>query len=911
MVRSVHTQEADSGCLATLSSCFRTRRKDRSPVVRGLGGQKSHPPNYRVETPRAEAPLPAADALGTTLLESTNTLSTPTLSAENEKSPEKEENDLWHEAFEKIDEATKKQISGDFDRSGDDPVRSLISIVQGHEARLKGKSAKIKVGEREIIWRDYAARVVDGLTVLGDVAVQFAPAPSSIIWSALKVLLKAHVSECESLAAMLGCATQVLPLVRCGAVYEKVYLKDIAEQFDEAATNLREALVNLYVKILQLLFHATHYLDKNVAVRFLHALLYPSESEESIQGLDKAGAQLSTAVQACQSVQSKGNNAEARKLLQSLDEPLRHIDEGVKTILETVSADDRSKMLDTFSTVRFGDQHLRRTRYRIEGTGTWLLRHQKFYEWETSSSSSILWLTGKMGAGKSILTSNVVDRYRVENTSECEPIDEGFAFFYYSKSDQELKGDPIAHILGSFLRQLATVPRYPKDVYTGLIELRRLMEDAKITFDANHCKETLSQLVDLLPRTVIVLDGLDEFESSSDVGDIVQFFIEVVENSERPVKIFISSREDPYIRDELLEAKNNLAHITFFDENQPDIKKFVQKRTQEIGRWWNPEIKQKVETTLCDQANGMFRWVYLQIEQLANINSPEEVLERLKRLPKGLGEAYDELYNANDGWDRIYLQRAVKWVLYSRESLSTERLLSAVQLGQNSDDDDELRLEIASRLNEPALENICRHLIVKDHQGNWEFAHASVEEYFRGKKHKSWISDDSKVEWVKLLLLLLIENFQDLWLPESDEKARALIKYEESDGNPENPAIYLLRSYASKHWVFHVKAIRDEADKCASISQLLKRFMIDPDCPYRSSLGYETWGRYLRLISNTSYDKWALSYNLITTDNPVFGLLDLGLRNTAKQWGEECFELRLAYPNEYGIQYERPLRRVG
>ncbi|RWA07141.1 hypothetical protein EKO27_g7963 [Xylaria grammica] len=719
MVRSVHTQEADSGCLAALSSCFRTKRKERPPVARGLGSQKGHPQNYRIETPRAEAPLPAADALGTTLLDPTNIPSTPTLSAGNEKSTEREENDLWREAFEKVDEATKKQISGDFGRSGDDPVRSLVSIVQGHEARFKGKSAKIKVGEREIIWRDYAARVVDGLMVLGDVAVQFAPAPSSIIWSALKVLLKAHVSECESLAAMLGCATQVLPLVRCGAVYEKVYLKDSSEEFHEAVTNLREALVNLYVKILQLLFHAKHYLDKNVAVRFLHALLYPGESEESIQGLDKAGTQLSLAVQACQSVQTKSNNAEARKLLQSLDEPLRHIDEGVKTILETVSADDRSKMLDTFS--------------------------NKFYEWETSSSSSILWLTGKMGAGKSILTSNVVDRYRVESTSECEPIDEGFAFFYYSKSDQELKGDPIAHILGSFLRQLATVPRYPKDVYTGLIELRRLMEDAKITFDAKHCKETLSQLVDLLPRTVIVLDGLDEFESSSDVGDIVQFFIELVEKSERPVKIFISSREDPYIRDELLEAKHNLAQITFFDENQPDIKRFVQKRTHEIGRWWNPEVKQKVETTLCDRANGMFRWVYLQIEQLANINSPEEVLERLKRLPKGLGEAYDELYNANDGWDRIYLQRAVKWVLYARESLSTERLLSAVQLGQNNDDD-ELRLEIASRLNEPALENICRHLIVKDPQGNWKFAHASVEEYFGGEKHKSWISDDSKVE---------------------------------------------------------------------------------------------------------------------------------------------------------------------
>ncbi|KAI1828523.1 hypothetical protein F4861DRAFT_544755 [Xylaria intraflava] len=900
MVRSVHTERVSSGCRAVLSSWFKTKSGPRSPVTNGPSDGINHLQNSDIEMARSEMSLIVTDALGAISPNPSDTLDTPTPPVENEELSQKQENDLWRRALEKIDEGAKKQISGEFDQSGDEnPVTSLIRIVQDQEARFTEKSAKIKVGEREIIWRDYAARVTDGLTVLGDVAIHFAPGPSSIIWSALKVLLKAHVSECESLVAMLGCATRILPLVRCGAIYEKVYLKDISDESEESAANLREAIINIYAKVFQVLARAKHYLNQNSAVRFLHALLNLDESEELLQALDKAEMQLASAVQACQSVQTQNYSANAQKLLQSLDKPLRHIDERVKIILERVSADDRFKLLDTFSKVAFGDQHIRRTKSRTEGTGTWLLKHQKFRDWEISSSSSILWLTGTIGAGKSVLASNVVDRYWVEDTSRCEPIDEGFAFFYYSKNDQELKGDPIAHILGSFLRQLATVPHYPAEVYTGLIILRHRMEERKITFDAKHCKEILSHLVDLLPRTFIILDGLDEFENSSDIREIIRFFVELVKKSERPVKIFISSRGEPSIREELLRAKGNLTQITILDKSQPDIKEFVQKRTREIGRWWSPELKQKVETTLCDLADGMFRWVYLQIEHLANINSPEAVLERLKKLPRGLKEAYDELYNANDGWDQVCLQRAVKWVMYARKPFSTEELISAVRLGHNGDSG-EPRLEIASRLNEPALEKICRHLIVKDPQGHWKFPHASVEEYFRGEQHKSWISDDVQIELAKLSLLLLIKTFQDWILPESNYEAEALI-YVARAADKKDRMTYIL-DYVIQHWVSHIGAIQGEVDEC--ISQLLKRFMIAQDGQYHSGSAYMAWARYVDLMNkDPEINGWAgphLLSHIEPIENPAFGIAALNLHIAAKQWGEDCLRLNVMDDNDVG-----------
>ncbi|KAJ2988525.1 hypothetical protein NUW58_g3928 [Xylaria curta] len=885
--------QAGAGCFAALSSFFRTKRKDRSPVEIHPSDETSSPHHCGIETLRPESSLAAADVPRTTDCSDIPEPLIPTV--ENRDPNHTQENDLWQAAFEMIGEKEKEQIRGDFGQFGNEnPVQGLIYTVKEHTARFEEESAKIKVGGRVIIWRDYAARVVSGLTVLGDIAIQFAPAPSSVIWSALTVLLKTHVNECESLAAMMGCVTQVLLLVRCSAIYEKVYLTDIPYESSQAASHLREALINLYSKILLLLARAKNDLNKSNSKRFLHALLNGGEGENLIQDMDKAEKQVELARQACEAVQTQRHNTEARKLLQTLDKPLRHIDNAVEAILEEVLVDKRAKMLNSFSAVAFGDQHLRRTKLRTEGTGKWLLKHPKFYNWETSSSSSILWLAGEMGTGKSLLTSNVIDRYWAKDTSPGERINEGFAFFYYSKNDRELKGDPLAHILGSFLRQLATVPHYPKHMYTCLVELHDLMEERKITLDIERYKQILLQLTNLLPRTFLVLDGLDEFEKKTDVADIVGYFVELVEKSDRPIKVFISSRWRPYISNKLIKAKHNFSQLVLSNENQADIEKFVQQftrgRAEEIGLSWDTELKNEVETTLCAKARGMFRWVYLQTEVLSTIDSPEEVRERLKRLPRGLEEAYDELYNAKTGRDQALLRQAVKWVMHARDPLFTQNLLSAVQLGETSENG-ELRLDIGSRLNELALENICRHLIVKDPIHIWRFAHASVGEYFI-EKHEFWSGGKAQSELAKLSLLLLTEAFGNWSLPESYIEAKTLITGAWRDNLAQDPIISL-RTYAAQHWLWHIKALGDGDAECETISKLLKRFMTAPDNLGRSSLAYENWARYTML-------KLGILTGITPTSNPAFGIVVLDLHILTKQWGEECLKQSLTHINQSG-----------
>lgn len=102
--------------------------------------------------------------------------------------------DLWQEAYNEVDEKTRKWISDiPSVTNAKDPTRELVELVRCREEKYKEETLKLKVGDREILWRDYANRVVSVVTAIGDFAISFAPAPSSTVWSAVKVLLAVSV----------------------------------------------------------------------------------------------------------------------------------------------------------------------------------------------------------------------------------------------------------------------------------------------------------------------------------------------------------------------------------------------------------------------------------------------------------------------------------------------------------------------------------------------------------------------------------------------------------------------------------------------------------------------------------------------------------------------------------------------
>lgn len=111
-------------------------------------------------------------------------------------------------------------------------------------------------------------------------------------------------------------------------------------------------------------------------------------------------------------------------------------------------------------------------------------------------------------------------------------------------------------VLRSLVRQVSTATRNPGAIRETVQDLyhRMRLKGAELTYDT--CRRQLLEAVNLYERTTLVLDALDECnpQSGSRIAETTKFLLS---NSQKPVKVFVSSRPDRDIR----KAFRNFANI--------------------------------------------------------------------------------------------------------------------------------------------------------------------------------------------------------------------------------------------------------------------------------------------------------------------------------------------------------------
>lgn len=196
------SRQSDGDCLSALCSCFKRREKPRHdvsgssatgldvlPASKPADVGKPEPTDPKVGRHDSvlsvsRATSSTSNAYGPSLLSASNV---PGPSAVNGSTPTI---DLWQEACKKVDVKTQAWIASlPPPDNAQNPASGLAEFVRASEQKHKQESLKIKSGDREILWRDYANKVIPVVTAIGNIAINFAPAPSNVVWSAIKVLL--------------------------------------------------------------------------------------------------------------------------------------------------------------------------------------------------------------------------------------------------------------------------------------------------------------------------------------------------------------------------------------------------------------------------------------------------------------------------------------------------------------------------------------------------------------------------------------------------------------------------------------------------------------------------------------------------------------------------------------------------
>jgi ankyrin repeat protein len=574
---------------------------------------------------------------------------------------------------------------------------------------------------------------------------------------------------------------------------------------------MRDTLVGLYATILTFLAKSLEHYSRSTAARIARTILTTVNDVESWS--DPIQAKQAEVDRLVTLAEAERNHAMARgltdlqtsqnengtkleetyqalqKLSLDLRGPMTRIDKQLSLIEDDLAQNKRNAILESISKIRYVIQHKLANAGLVKDSGHWLLKKPEFQQWWDESSSSILWLHGIPGCGKTKLTSMVV----AEMKKSCH-----VAYFYAVRNPAEPERAECDPIVRSLLRQLAC-PAPGSAVLPPIVSkyedaLHGMEDYADVLWTYEDVVETMIDLCNMYPMVVFVIDALDEVNPMNRL-ELLDGLMRVMERSATLIKIFISSRENMDIF-ERLENKPNLRIGA--QDNAEDIAKFVRRQLEAAdllqGRL-PASLKQRIPEVLIAGAQGMFRWVDLQIQSLRPLKVAADIDERLGRLPQTLEESYLEIYDQIIASGQHASELAIftfQWLLFAQKPIAISDFAPLASI----------QLDAKFQHTPQAVLDVCQNLIVSNDKGIFRFVHLSVREFLENlkdgrlkhRKISHFVPDEGHAA-IASTSLTYLTTIMSL---DANQKADHLLVTTQLDKN------IVLKSYTVNYWPYHV-----------------------------------------------------------------------------------------------------------
>ncbi|EWG38290.1 hypothetical protein FVEG_01548 [Fusarium verticillioides 7600] len=343
-----------------------------------------------------------------------------------------------------------------------------------------------------------------------------------------------------------------------------------------------------------------------------------------------------------------------------------------KMIEETQKDRNREKMLNWLCTVDTSVQYRAAREKYSSGTCNWLTQESDdFKTWE-QNPKSFLWLNGKAGAGKSILSSSVI-KYLKDKYEDDPETALGYYFFSFGNVEQQ----KVSVMLSSLVRQLcASRPDTPHPI--------KRFEDYMAKGerpDMETLEAALMSAVSGFSAVFIVIDALDECPVlDGERPRLLKCLHRIIASMPDNLHIFCTSRAEPDINveiDELLDVPAKAA--IDLTKDQLSLNRDMHLYTDsvlgtETYCWWSDNVRAKAKDILITRADGMFQYLVCQFEVLQHLDSEADVLSALNDLPSGLDETYNRLLLGLNSKFKCQILGSLKWLALSRRHLRLEEL---------------------------------------------------------------------------------------------------------------------------------------------------------------------------------------------------------------------------------------------
>ena len=665
-------------------------------------------------------------------------------------------NNLWASALETLADSDRQQLTF---YDGQDRLAILSDLqvlTEGAKGQCIKKRWRFKKPGRNgetVVLRDIFQKMVvwiDMFKQIGDTVVQYDPGHAALPWAGLRFVLQVAIGDIVRFDFIVKGMESIARMIGRYAIFEDVYLR----RTSKPTTELENALIQLYSTILLYQSKAKSFFDQSSPKRILGSVFVTEDEFESLarrMDLEQSNVDRCAAILDAENQNDISDSLEALSisqyekhrglmdLLHTIDGPILRMSSQLNGIEDRLDRSKRFEILRWVSAQPYLDHHEQISKKALAGTGKWLLEDPLYAKWHKGSTSSLLWLHGKVGAGKSTLVSIVIEdaKRRFEAGQSPPPV-----FFYCSRNAAEPQRSDPAAILSSIVRQLScTEPGLP--LLSPIIEIyeRKGQGFSSQGLQIEESRDLITRLIEYYPMTTIVIDALDECdpEKRELLLDAIESLLQ--DSSLGLLKVFLSSRDDQDISCTLREYPN-LDLVP--SKNSADIEAFVREETDRLVRKQrllrNSRAKESLKLLIIEDvaraADGMFRWATLQLEMLCTMKLDQDIRARLGRIPPKLEQLYQEIYEKNllkypGEVGQSIINNIMRWLLCAQRQMKASEFCTAVVLNTIAEEE----------LTKEHVLDLCHGFVVfDDSQDVFRFAHLSVREFLEKQDEYAAIS---------------------------------------------------------------------------------------------------------------------------------------------------------------------------
>lgn len=503
---------------------------------------------------------------------------------------------------------------------------------------------------------------------------------ASIAWAGVSLLLSLLTNPTEQDDSLAKGLERISTVIIRSRIWEDVYFNYYESGADQhelpSCAGYKEALEKLYRQILQFQIKAYCYYSKSAAARLGRNMVKWDEWDGLVSGVEDQVRVLTDLhddrkhwkyEEECKRLEKR--HQETAHRLQAIGVDLT----GLRNAVEKEQADkQRSELLEWLCDSDYTTMYNAARDLYKSGTGDWLVKDSAEFKTWKESPGSLLWLYGKAGAGKSVLSSSVIKHLRDEY--KAEP-DIAVAYFFFSFSDS--KKQSLAVMLASLVRQLcARRPNTPQPV-KSLSEYK----NGGGRPDTKTLEAALMATTRGFSEVFVVIDALDECPTlANERTKLLDSLGRVIAAMPGNLHILCTSRPEADIKaamDPVLSRPLGTTIDLTSDQSRhnKDIGLYIDRTLESADyEYWPANLKVEAKGLLLEKADGMFLYVARQLESLKDLASGPAIRMALQNIPPGLDATYDRILQSLNKGFRAQIISALKWLALSNRDLELEEL---------------------------------------------------------------------------------------------------------------------------------------------------------------------------------------------------------------------------------------------